>query len=193
MGFAGTNSDGFALGTFAIPLTGGSIFTIFVFAEPTVYTYGAFISGGDNSLEYRINSNGTQTVNRTSEAGDGTSSTALTLGAYNNINVQETIGSGSGSFRINGVDDGATSGDGSISGSMGFIGTQDNGTEPFEGNIAEIEVYSGAMTDTQRAAVEANFTAEYVTAAVPEPSTWAMAFFGVGALLGIQRLRMRKA
>ncbi len=193
VGFNGTSTT-FSLAT-TIPLTGGSVFTIFVFTEPTVYTYGAFISGGDNSLEYRINTNGTQTVNRTSEAGDGNSGTALTLGAYNNVNVQIALTGGTGgTFRLNGSADGTTTGDGNITNSLTNIGSQDNGSEKFEGNIAEIEVYSGIMTDAQRAGVEANFTAEYVTVGgVPEPGTWAMALIGVGALLGVQRFRPRTA
>ena len=193
--------------TLAAPISAGNTagYTAFVFLKPSTLTPNGFtngnggtIFGGPNggTFQYRLSSasgaaQGTQDVVRSSQADLGHSNTALSTGAFSTIDV--TTGSAGTAFRLNGAADGTGSGSG-YSNAITFIGTNNTGAndEYFNGQIADIEIYSGILTTTQIQGVEAQFAAAYATA-VPEPGTWAMALVGIGMLVGVQRFRARKA
>jgi hypothetical protein len=177
--------------------------TIFAFVLPSANQSGggdrgAIISGGGGGFEYGITDfnkygNSKQNALKTSTADLGSSSTSVPTTTFSLIDISESLTLG-GSYRLNVVDDGSVAASGAGAPFLTNIGSQDNGSEFFSGEIADIEVYSGTMTDVQRAAVESTLTAEYVTTiAAPEPNTWAMILGGLALLFIVQRKRFSKA
>ena len=179
--------------------------TIFAFILPSATQSGggdrgAIISGGGGGFEYGIsnftkNGSSKQNALKTSTADLGSSSTNVSTSAFSLVDISESLTLG-GTYRLNGVDDGSVAASGAGAPFLTNIGSQDNGSEFFSGEIADIEVYSGTMTDAQRAAVEATLTAEYVTpltATVPEPSTWVMMLAGFATLVVVRFKRFLKA
>jgi hypothetical protein len=155
---------------------------------------GAIISGGGGGFEYGITDfakygNSEQDALRTSEEDLGASTSSVSTSAYSVVDVSESLTLG-GTYRLNGVDDGSLLA--SAAGTTKFlttIGSQDTGSEFFSGDIAAIEVYSGTMTDAQRAVIEGDLIATYATS-TPEPSTWALLLGGLGLLALLRRFRM---
>jgi hypothetical protein len=179
--------------TFDTPVPTEISYTIFAYVLPTNGShYGAIVSGADGSLEYRTDSGNTQTVNAAEQSNVGTSSGAtLSNSSFNLIDV--TTGASGTAFRLNGAADGASSTAANFhSLPITTIGSQprlDSG-ERFIGDIADIEIYSGILTAAQIQTEEAVLTAEYATtAAVPEPSTWALLLGGLGSLVVLGRFR----
>ncbi len=174
--------------------------TIFAYILPSAVQSGggdrgAIISGGGGGFEYGITNftkygNSKQDALRTSESDLGASSTNVSTSAFSLIDVSESLTLG-GTYRLNGVDDGSLAASASGAPFLTNIGSQDNGSEFFSGEIADIEVFSGTMTDAQRATEEALLTAEYVTplTPTPEPSTWALLLGGLGSLVLLGRFR----
>ncbi len=76
-----------------------------------------------------------------------------------------------------------------------FFGAGNNGANtallPFQGDIAEVLIYKGELTDTDRDAIEGYLMAKYI---VPEPSS--LVLFGGGllswALMGLAGVRRRR-
>jgi hypothetical protein len=166
-------------------------YTVFTYLMPTLPggQYGTFLDGGEGSFQYRVTSAGAQDGVQDNQA-DLNSGTSTSLNnTWDNINA--TVGTSGGDYRLNGAADG-TNAAGTFSAGITTIGSQqrtDTG-ERFYGDIADIEVYSGTLTTMQRQTVEQQLTAEYVTAlGVPEPSTWCMAALGLGLLFVIRRFR----
>jgi len=83
-------------------------------------------------------------------------------------------GSGSGSFRV------GTSG---LPSTIGGRSNLANGA--FRGHIIALAIYSGALNNTDRAAVEASLLV------IPEPSSALLAMFGIVGLLGVASRRRR--
>ena len=189
--FAGNSFFNLATGISAG--NGATGYTAFVFAMPTT-TSGTFFGGGGGSFQYRVTS-GSQDVVQQGQADLGHGTATVSTSSFSLLDVT-TSSTQAPAFRLNGTADatigGATSNFGN---SIQVIGSnQLGGGENFTGDIADIEIFSGILTPAQITAEEAVLTAEYVTiAAAPEPSTWAMALVGVGALFGVQRFRARKA
>ena len=153
-------------------LTSSTGFTAFAFLDPTTESASNVILGVTPSpslggaFEYRLNG-GKQDVVAAGFVDEGTSNTALSLNSWSNINV--AVDSSSGTFRLNGSADGTCSGwSGSEPTVLLGASSQDGN---FIGNIAEIQVYSGVLTNAQRQAVEQQFTNAYVTP-VPNPLRW---------------------
>jgi hypothetical protein len=197
-GSAAVAFDGSQELTFVTPVAAETSYTVLAFVLPTNGShYGAIISGGDGSLEYRTDSGNTQSVLESQQAGLGTSSgTTLSNSSWDNINV--TVGPSGGAFRLNGTADGTFSTAANF-GSLPIttVGSQqrpDSG-ERFIGDIAEIQIYSGTLSTAQIQGVESAFNASYVTApvGVPEPSTWAMVLGGMTLLIVVQRNRFLKS
>lgn len=184
----------------AITAGNSSGYTAFVYCEPTTSTPNGFTNGsggtmfggGGGSFQYRIQSvSNLQDIVQAQQVDLGHGNTAASTTAFTLLDT--TTSSSGGTFRLNGNADGTSSGANFTNG-IQFIGTNNtNGNDEFfNGSIADIEIYSGVMTDAQRATVEGQIRARYVNA-VPEPGTWAMALAGFGMLLGVQRFRARKA
>jgi hypothetical protein len=187
--------SGFTLAT-GVP---AGAYTAFVVTEPS--GSGSFFGGGgpgDNtngSFQYRIypsgGNAGKQDVVQQSQADPGTGSAVVSQTGFSILDV--TAGSSAGvAYRLNGASDGTGSAV-TFTNPIIDIGTNGERTvdEFFNGEIADIEIYSGILTSAQITAEEAALTAEYVTpaAATPEPSTWALLLGGIGSLIVLSRFR----
>jgi len=141
----------------------GTSYTAFAYVKPTGSTYSAlFGGGGSGAFEYRISNINKQDSVRQAQADLGSSSTALSTSAFSLIDV--TVSGSGGGYRLNGVSDGNTSGS-SFTSYIQTIGSNQGGTggETFNGQIAEIDIYSGVLTSGQISTVEAALTAAYVS------------------------------
>jgi hypothetical protein len=78
--------------------------------------------------------------------------------------IDVTVSGSGGGYRLNGVSDGNTSGS-SFTSYIQTIGSNQGGTggETFNGQIAEIDIYSGVLTSGQISTVEAALTAAYAS------------------------------
>ena len=197
--------------TLATPIAAASGYTAFVFLQPNTTSpngstngAGGTIFGGDaGSFQYRISSaSSKQDIVQANQSDLGASNTALPINPFdtpkspNFSSINTTTSTSGGTYRLNGSADG-TSGASNYSATINLIGTNrtdggPGGAEYFSGDIAEIRIYSGILSDIQRLAIENEFTASYITP-IPEPSTWAMMLGSFGMLFGMQRLRSRKA
>ena len=166
-------------------------FTALAFLDPTTFSASNVILGIapnnpnlGGAFEYRLNG-AKQDVVSAGFVDEGTSNTALSLNSWSNINVA-VDGSG-GTFRLNGSVDGTCGAwsSGPVTGVIGASSQDGN----FIGNIAEIQVYAGALTDAQRQAVEQQFINAYVTP-VPEPAPLILLTGGMGLLLVCKRRKV---
>ena len=163
-------------------------FTVLAYLDPTTFSASNVILGIapnnpnlGNAFEYRL-SGAKQDVVSAGFVDEGTSNTALALNSWSNINV--AVDSSGGTYRLNGSADG-TCGAWSSGPATGVIGASSQDGN-FIGNIAEIQVYVGALTDVQRQAVEQQFISAYVTP-VPEPAPLILFALGAPALLLLKR------
>jgi len=171
-------------------ITGGSGYTVFAFIKPLAPSGGRYaLTGGSSpyALEYNIYS-GHQNWLSEYQGGGGAGTATISTSSFSLIDV--TASTSGGSFNLNGSPDGTTGGTagGTPFSPLTRIGNNEGGGDGFAGSISEIDIYQGVLTSSQIATVEANFTAEYITA-VPEPTTWAMMAGGFGMLFATRRFR----
>jgi hypothetical protein len=172
--FNGNNSFNFtALG----PRTQNQ--TIFAVVKPSssmlsLANGGAIIGGGDEagSAEYRLirNSAGTalvQQVLETNVASLDESANTVSTSAFSIIEVVLNENSNVSNFYNDGALDPSTGTANNLSTGASRIGARQTGgsstTEYFIGDIAEVDVYSDALSATDSAAIEAQLAAEYLT------------------------------
>jgi hypothetical protein len=137
------------------------------------------------ALEYNVNS-GLQDA--TLEYGNDLVSGRATLSTSSfSLMVLAIDGSGS-SVRLNGAVDGTGSGmTFGVGDDIDTIGNNTSDIQGFYGEIAEIDIYSGVLTDPQLVSFENSLITEY--GQVPEPNTWIMLAGGLLTLVAVRRLR----
>jgi autotransporter-associated beta strand protein len=178
-----TGATGFDFNQVVGGTTGSSGMTILAFVEPNAATSqpGTLVAAGNNSVDYRIGPSGDSVPNGQEILAAqarlwGNSNTALSPSAYNIIDVTVPAGAGTAYFRLNGQSDGSASVGYGMYGISRFAAAQLNGSggdqEQFSGNIAELQVYQGVLSATQIQAVEAQFTASYITPLNTSQLTW---------------------
>jgi hypothetical protein len=169
------------------PIASGSGYTIFAYIQPTGSSGSRqALTGGSGSgaLEYDIYG-GHQDFLREylQDVGSGTATVPSSSFSLVDLAVSSTL---AGSFNFNGALDGTTGSGTAFGNPITQIGNNEGGGDYFSGSIAEIDIYTGVLSPSQIATVEANFHNSYV---VPEPSSLALVAGGLGMLLANRRFR----
>jgi hypothetical protein len=154
-------------GSFALttPLVAGSGYTVFTYAEPTIVSNASAryaLTGGSaaGALEYNL-FQGHQNYLVEYTGGGGSGTNFVPANAFNIFDL--AVNSSAGGFRFNGTADGSVAG-ASFSQPLVRIGNNEGGGDGFLGQIAEVDIYNGALTYIQITNIEAQLTAKYVTA-----------------------------
>ena len=158
-----------------IPVGGGSFllssslsqssgYTVFAYVMPSVVSDGGrhALTGGSSSgaLEYDIYS-GHQDYLREylQDVGNGTAT--IPTNSFSMIDV--AVNSSGATFRLNGATDATVAG-ASFGSALTRIGNNEGSGDSYLGDIAEIDIYNGALTYLQITNIEAQLTAKYITA-----------------------------
>ena len=142
----------------------GSGYTVFAYVKPSVVADGGrhSLTGGSSSgaLEYDIY-NSKQDYLREYLADVGSGTLTVTTNSFSILNL--AVNSSGATFRLNGTNDATVSGS-TFSSPITRVGNNEGGGDGYFGQIAEIDIYSGALTLTQITNIEAQLTAKYITA-----------------------------
>jgi hypothetical protein len=138
-------------------------YTVVAYFQPTA-TNGSsrfgLTGGSTGTLEYNYYQ-GHQNYLREFVGGGGAGTAFIPT---NNFVLSDVaVDANAGTFRLNGASDGTVAGS-TFTGPITRIGNNQGTGDGFIGNIAEIDIYSGALTFTQITNIEAQLTAIYVTA-----------------------------
>ena len=159
-----TGGGRFALSSsLAVSTVTGSGYTVFAYFQPTA-TNGSsrfgLTGGTTGTLEYNYYQ-GHQNYLREFIGGGGAGTAFIPT---NNFVLSDVaVDANAGTFRLNGASDGTVAGS-TFTGPITRIGNNQGTGDGFIGNIAEIDIYSGALTFAQITNIEAHLTAKYVTA-----------------------------
>ena len=155
-----SNNNGFTLVSSLSPSSG---YTVFAYINPTNTSARHAITGGSAStaLEYDVYNGKMNYLNEYSGTEQATGTGTIYTTNFSLVDV--AVNSSGVSFRLNGAADG-TAGGATFGNPITRIGNNEGGGDGYAGNIAEIDIYSGALTFTQITNIEAQLTAKYVTA-----------------------------
>ncbi len=162
---ASGNNQAFLLSSsLPISTSTGSGYTVFAYVKPSVVSDGGrhALTGGSSSgaLEYDFYS-GHQDYLREylQDVGNGTAT--IPTNSFSLVNL--AANSSGATFRLNGTNDATVAG-ATFGSALTRIGNNEGGGDGYVGQIAEIDIYSGALTAIQITNIEAQLTAKYVTA-----------------------------
>jgi len=149
------------------PLDPSLGYTVFAYVMPSsvtgrhALTGGTVLPIGSGALEYDFyNTNQDYLQEYDTDVAHGhalVSTTSFSL-------VDLAVNSAGAVFRINGTNDAVAAG-ATFSESIGLIGNNHGGGDTFLGEIAEIDIYSGALSSLQISNIEAQLTSNYVSVA----------------------------
>ncbi len=142
----------------------GSGYTVFAYVKPSAVADGNrhALTGGSSSgaLEYDIY-NGKQDYLREYLQDVGNGTTTISTNNFSLVNL--AVNSSGATFRVGGTNDATVAG-ATFSSALTRIANNEGGGDGFFGQIAEIDIYSGALTFTQITNIEAQLTAKYIAA-----------------------------
>jgi hypothetical protein len=152
----------FNLGSALDPSVG---YTVFAYVMPSsvtgrhALTGGTVLPIGSGALEYDFyNTNQDYLQEYDTDVAHGHA--LVSTNSFSLVDL--AVNSAGGVFRINGTNDAVVAG-ATFSASLGLIGNNHGGGDTFFGQIAEIDIYSGALSSLQISNIEAQLTAEYIT------------------------------
>ena len=145
-------------------LSQSSGYTVFAYVMPSVVSDSGrhALTGGSSAgaLEYDIYS-GHQDYLREYLQDVGNGTTTIPTTSFSLLDL--AVNSSGATFRINGATDATVAG-ASFGSALTRIGNNEGSGDSFLGDIAEIDIYSGALTYLQITNIEAQLTAKYITA-----------------------------
>lgn len=156
-------SSGGSSFTLSSPLDPSSGYTVFAYIKPSSTSGRRALTGGSSpgALEYDVY-NGSQDYLREYQQDVGTGiTTNISTNAFSLVGL--AVNASGASFRLNGASDGSAAG-ATFSSPLARIGNNEGSGDGYVGDIAEIDIYSGALSPVQITNIEAQLTAKYVTA-----------------------------
>jgi alpha-L-rhamnosidase len=174
-----TGAGSFLLAALLSPINGYTVFAYVQPARPNGSGRQALTGGSSpTALEYDIY-NGQQDylTEYTTDIGHGNA--AIPANRFSLLGL--AVNTSGANFRFNGANDGTIAG-ATFGSAITRIGNNEGGGEGFAGQIAEIDIYSGALTSAQITNVEAQFTAKYINAIVASNPTTITAVVVGGSL-----------
>jgi hypothetical protein len=143
----------------ATPVDFSSGYTVFAYVEPASTSGRNALTGGSSSgaLEYDIyNGNQDYLQEYLLDVGHGIATIPTT--GYSLVDL--AVNSSGGAFRLDGLSDGNVAG-ATFSSDLTRIGNNEGGGDAYTGNIAEIDIYSGALSSLQISNIETQLMATY--------------------------------
>ena len=149
----------------ASSLTTNGGYTVFAYVKPTTVNSGGSryaLTGGSSpgALEYNFYQ-GNQNYLIEYTGGGGSGSSNISTSGFSMVDV--AVNSSGGAFRLNGAADGSVAG-AIFTQPITRIGNNEGGGDTMVGQVAEIDIYSGVLNSIQISNVEAQLTANYITA-----------------------------
>jgi hypothetical protein len=159
-------------------------YTVFAYIEPSLTSSREALTGGANpgALEYDIAvavSNGNQDYLKEYQVDVGHGNATIPSNSFSLIDLAVNLSGAS--FRFDGASDGTVSG-ATFTSPITRIGNNEGGGDGYVGNIAEIDIYSGALSALQISNIEAQLTAEYAVSGINTNPTNITATMVSGAL-----------
>ena len=148
------------------PLDASSGYTVFAYIEPSSTSGRNAITGGSAqyALEYDVYNGNQNYLNEYSGTEQASGTGTIPTSNYSLIDL---AASSSGvSFRLNAASDGTSSG-ATFSQPITRIGNNEGGGDGLVGQVAEIDIYNGALSSIQITNIEAQLIASYGTAGIP--------------------------
>jgi hypothetical protein len=146
-------------------LNQSSGYTVFAYVMPSVVSDGSrhALTGGSSSgaLEYDLYA-GHQDYLQEYQADVGHGTATIPTTSFSLVDL--AVSSSGAAFKYNGAFDANVAG-AAFGSAITRIGNNEGGGDGFFGEIAEIDIYNGVLSSNQIATIEAQLTAEYVTAA----------------------------
>jgi hypothetical protein len=144
-------------------------YTVIAYVEPTLTSARLALTGGSSpgALEYDIAvavSNGNQDYLKEYQVDVGHGNATIPTSSFSLIDL--AVNSSGAAFRFNGASDGTVAGS-TFTSPITRIGNNEGGGDGYVGDIAEIDIYSGALSPIQITNLEAQLTAKYVTVTGP--------------------------
>ena len=141
------------------PLDPSSGYTVFAYIEPTSTSGRHALTGGSSSgaLEYDIY-NGNQDYLQEYQADVGHGTATIPTTSFSMVDL--AVNSSGAAFRLNGATDANVAG-ATFGSAITRVGNNEGAGDGFVGQIAEIDIYSGALSSIQISNVEAQLTANY--------------------------------
>jgi hypothetical protein len=141
------------------PLDPSSGYTVFAYIEPSNASGRNALTGGSNptALEYDIY-NGRQDYLTEYKFDYGTGLATISTASFSLIDI--AVNSSGSSFRFDGTPDGSESG-ATFGAPITRIGNNEGAGDSYVGNIAELDIYSGALTYSQITNVESQLMFTY--------------------------------
>jgi len=150
------------------PLDPSIGYTVFAYVEPAGTSGRLALTGGSSSgaLEYDID-NGKQDYLREYLQDVGSGNASIPTASFSMIDL--AVNSSGGAFRFDGASDGTVAG-ATFTSPITRIGNNEGGGDGFVGQLAEIDIYSGALSSIQISNLEAQLKAAYGATGVPTNS-----------------------
>jgi hypothetical protein len=142
------------------PLDASSGYTVFAYIEPSSTSGRNAITGGSAqyALEYDVYNGNQNYLNEYSGSEQASGTGTIPTSNYSLIDL---AASSSGvSFRLNAASDGTSSG-ATFSQPITRIGNNEGGGDGLVGQVAEIDIYNGALSSIQISNIETQLTASY--------------------------------
>lgn len=161
LAFSGTSDSNYNLPAGTLLGAGGSVFVVY---KTSSFSGGLFLGGASGALQFSADTSGNLQIVKDFVSLIAASTTGLTLSTWQQLNMTYNTSTGAYVFRIAGAGVGSGSNAVSISVATSAIGYNLAGgvsSQNLSGKVAEMILYSRALTSTETLAIEAYLLAKW--------------------------------